>query len=430
MHAVELAPHMGPAVSQHDLALGALGHEPIEALEGVDLEDAAEVGKVLDRIGVASTLGIDIGRGRRRGALPWPVVTGIAPEPCRLGSAASGLEHRQRRVIGKDLRRRQDVREQTRVEEIQPPGGAADPIRECRAVEIDALAGEDLRLAVERQVIGILADKDMGDERLGRHPAVERADRGRRLHDGALAGPAAIARPADDPDLELGRYDIELLADILADHVQHAAAAGTALVRGLDDDLFARQMLGQSPPVAPRGRAAALSFRAARLDRLLRCLGHAERLFEVFKGKLPLVRVELLRAPTELGALELLDQEPQPVALDLVGIALGAQARHLRVPLRNQRITLREQAAQSDDLVGGVGQRRVHDAILPNPRRFFHAKLSRATRPSQFVAGSVPLTPPRPGVPSRPAYANRCPRAASPAAPASGSPCPRAPAAR
>lgn len=37
----------------------------------------------------------------------------------------------------------------------QVPGGAADPVGERRAIEIDTLPGVDLRLTIERKVIGI-----------------------------------------------------------------------------------------------------------------------------------------------------------------------------------------------------------------------------------------------------------------------------------
>lgn len=46
-------------------------------------------------------------------------------------------------------------------------GGPTCPISKGGAIELDALAGVDLGLPIERQVIGVLADHDMGDRGLG-----------------------------------------------------------------------------------------------------------------------------------------------------------------------------------------------------------------------------------------------------------------------
>ena len=68
---------------------------------------------------------------------------------------------------------------------------------------------------------------------------------------------------------------------------------------------------------------------------LLRRLGGGRGLLEVFQAELQLVGVELLRAPAELAALQLPDQEPQlldlrlcRVILELGSIALDPQRRN------------------------------------------------------------------------------------------------------
>lgn len=55
----------------------------------------------------------------------------------------------------------------------QMPGGAPNPVGERRTVERDALSGVDLRLAIERQVIGVFGNEYMGDGRLGRQAAFD-----------------------------------------------------------------------------------------------------------------------------------------------------------------------------------------------------------------------------------------------------------------
>ena len=143
----------------------------------------------------------------------------------------------------------------------QMPGGAANPVGERRTVEGDPLPGVDLRLAVERQMVGVFGDEHMGDRRLGRQAALDQSRRSRRLHHGALAGPAGVFGTARHQHAELRRHDIEPLGDIFADPVQPALAAGAGLVVDVDDRLDARQMRGQ--------RAAVTAALSARL--LARC---------------------------------------------------------------------------------------------------------------------------------------------------------------
>jgi hypothetical protein len=55
---------------------------------------------------------------------------------------------------------------------LEPPAGPAHPVAQGRAVELDALAGEDLGLPVKRQKIGVLGHEHVREQGLGRHPAV------------------------------------------------------------------------------------------------------------------------------------------------------------------------------------------------------------------------------------------------------------------
>ena len=74
-------------------------------------------------------------------------------------------------------------------------GGTPDPIRQGRAIELDALPGVDLSLTIERDVVGVFADQDMGHQRLGGQPTLDQARRRGRLDHGALARPAAVPGP-------------------------------------------------------------------------------------------------------------------------------------------------------------------------------------------------------------------------------------------
>ena len=146
---------------------------------------------------------VEIDHGRRIGAGPGPVVAGDRPEVAGLGPPAPRIEHRRPGLVHEQLGRALEVLEQPLVQGAELGGGAADPVRQRRAIELDALPGVDLALAIERQVVGVFADQDMGDQRLGRQPALDQPRRRRRLDHGALAGAAAILGPAGDDHPEL-----------------------------------------------------------------------------------------------------------------------------------------------------------------------------------------------------------------------------------
>src|SRR5882724_3633694 len=124
---------------------------------------------------------------------------------------------------------------------LQPPTGAAHPVRQSRAIEIDPVPGEDLALPVKREVIAVLGDQDMG-EKTGTGEALgDRALRGGRLMN-SPAGSAAITGPADADHAKPGGHMIEHLADGLADHMQLAATAGARLMFKIEPDVLAGQM--------------------------------------------------------------------------------------------------------------------------------------------------------------------------------------------
>lgn len=98
-------------------------------------------------------------------------------------------------------------------------GCLSHPVRQGRTIELNALAGVNLRLPVERQVIGIFGDQDLGDRGLGRQSALDQPGRGRRLYDPIFAGPAGVLGAPRHEDPELRRDQVQPLASILADPV-------------------------------------------------------------------------------------------------------------------------------------------------------------------------------------------------------------------
>jgi hypothetical protein len=105
------------------------------------------------------------------------------------------------------------------MQRAQMEGRMPHPVRERRPVEMDALAGVDLCLPVERQMIGIFGHQNLGDSGLGRQTTLDQPRRSRRLHDAILASPASIFGPPGNKDPELRRHHVQPLALVLADPV-------------------------------------------------------------------------------------------------------------------------------------------------------------------------------------------------------------------
>jgi hypothetical protein len=174
--------------------------------------------------------------------IPGAVVDCVAPQASRLGPPAAGIEHRKRGVVGEDLGRGQHRADDQVVQWCQPPTRAANPVRQGRTVQLDALTLEHLRLAVKRQGIRIFADHHVRDQRLRRHSAINGAIRRRRYEHDILAGAARITRTPGHPDPQLRRGDVELFGAQFADGMQNVAAAGAISAPDIDHHFVTRQV--------------------------------------------------------------------------------------------------------------------------------------------------------------------------------------------
>ena len=139
------------------------------------------------------------------------------------------------------------------LQRLQPPAGTTNPVGERRAVDLDAMPGEDLALPAEWKVIAVFGDQDMSEQGRTGQPLADRRLRRGGLMDGP-AGPAAITRPADTDDPKPRGQMIEHLADRLADQVKLAATAGAGLVLDIEPHVLAGQMLRQAWSIGPRSR--------------------------------------------------------------------------------------------------------------------------------------------------------------------------------
>ena len=81
---------------------------------------------------------------------------------------------------------------------LEVEGRLADPSGQRRAVKFEPGAGVDLRLAVQRTMVGVLGDEHMGDRAFARQRALDEVRRRRGLGDAFLARPRSVLRPHGD----------------------------------------------------------------------------------------------------------------------------------------------------------------------------------------------------------------------------------------
>ena len=270
-----------------------------EIFVAVHLQDALELGQVRGRMLALAVLGVEVdhrrwgacrSRAGRRRRSPTSGRSWSRPRPG--SSTGKGVSSAKMWVEPRTCRcsRRHRGSSHQHARPTQSHRGGA--------VELDPVPGEDLRLPIERQVITELGHQHVREERLGGHPARDRPLRGRSLRHGFFTDPTAVAGSADHLHPQLGGDDVEHLARVLADQVQAPAAARTALVLEVDEDLDPRQVRRQGARLRRRDRdsrgvlllAATSSCAASALPGLL----------EVLEAELQLVGVEPLRAPAEL----------------------------------------------------------------------------------------------------------------------------------
>jgi hypothetical protein len=177
---------------------------------------------------------------------------------------------------------------------------------------MDALAGQDLQLPVQRQIPGELRNHHVGHERRRDHAALDQARQHLRL-DHAIGAAATSIFGADRAQHPQDRRDhVQHLADVLADLVKPAPAAWARLRVRLQHLLTARQVFGQRADVASR----LLAWLAGQLRRRRIVVGgHRRRgasleIAQLERQLLSNERRKPLRAPPEDHVLERLHRDP------------------------------------------------------------------------------------------------------------------------
>ena len=198
------------------------------------------------------------------------------------------------------------------MQRLEPPAGAANPSSQRRTGKIDPMAGEDLRLPIERRVITIFADQDLGKQRPRRQAAGDRPLESRRLHY-RCADPAGVFGTGGADYAQLRRNPIQHLAHALANDAQRAAAAAAGHAFNIEADILALQMIGQW--FATRGPFDRLLFATRTLLFLT-----GDIAVDLFERERQLIGIEALGTTAKLRPLQLFDDRPQP--LDLAAAVL------------------------------------------------------------------------------------------------------------
>jgi hypothetical protein len=127
---------------------------------------------------------------------------------------------------------------------VEQPRRLANPVAQGRAIKLNALAGVDLALAIQRQVIHELRHQQMRQRGWRRTATRGRHGWCRGLRD-RIAGGAGILRPDVADHLEVARHVIQNFGDILTQFGHPLAAVGAgagAILARLMHHLLARQM--------------------------------------------------------------------------------------------------------------------------------------------------------------------------------------------
>ena len=202
-----------------------------------------------------------VGHARRIATTPRPIVSGHSKELPGLGSPASRIEHRR-------CRRRRTVSpspsaSSSRSVTVQQEPGAAYPIGQGRAIQVDALASMNLRLPIQRKMIEPTPSSTYATvASVGSPPSTTTACR-RCLHHHIGASGGRISPPPPAP--ELRRDDVQA-PDVLADPMQNTGAAHGQIVL-CTSTISSR--CGGAPAALPRlfRRRAARTWRSARIVR-------------------------------------------------------------------------------------------------------------------------------------------------------------------
>lgn len=129
----------------------------------------------------------------------------------------------------------------------QQRAGGTDPTGQQSPIKVDAFAGVNDGLAVQRQMIGELGHQDVRQRAGAGDTALDRTAWRRLLDDGVAADACLLGAYMTD-HAEARRHEFQLLGDVLAQRPQAATTGRAGIGRQRVDLLVTRQMIGQGTP--------------------------------------------------------------------------------------------------------------------------------------------------------------------------------------
>ncbi|MNX85543.1 hypothetical protein D3C86_1173830 [compost metagenome] len=287
--------------------------------------------------------------------------SGVGPDVGSARLARAGVQQGHWGLVGVQYRAAEDEAPVRLVQRLQRRTGLAGDGRQRRARCVHAAAGVDGRLPVVRHVVHEAADQRVRDEAAGSDTALDDFCHAGRLaqHLAAAAGPLAIDVAVHE---ELGRHDVQALADLLADARHRAPAAGLQAVGalGLVVVFDTAQVIGERVAARPtwgrlgrcvrgccggRGRGG---FTPKPLELLAQArLVLGQRLLE----QAALLGVHGLGLGAELPALEPGQLEGDLLDLGLAQCDLVVLALQQRVALGERLVALRKDTAMLGQLL-------------------------------------------------------------------------------
>jgi hypothetical protein len=155
----------------------------IEAGIAVGLQDAAEVAQVTSRMQPFAIRRVCEPHRRRIAAAGRSVIPNIGPQPTLFRGPPAGTQDRHRRVVGMEFVAVEHMPLQGIDQGPQQRTRLSDPVGQRRAIEINALPGIDLALAVQWQMVTIFRHEYMSQEAWPCESSGDRPTRCRRLND-------------------------------------------------------------------------------------------------------------------------------------------------------------------------------------------------------------------------------------------------------
>ena len=154
----EFAPHMRPAAGLDNPTASEQFVEPGVAV-GVD--HAAEALQVGPRMLAFAVRRIEEQGSRRPGASEWPLIADIGPQPSGLGLSVARRQDRHRGIVDMQSLAGDDLAREGVDQRLQRHRRSSDPAGQGRGLQAHPVAGEDLGLTIEWQMIVVLRHDDM-----------------------------------------------------------------------------------------------------------------------------------------------------------------------------------------------------------------------------------------------------------------------------